>query len=451
MLLLAEIEAALKAPRNANQKQLVRTSAARIPIAQVSTRYRQPLGILSLFRPEEINAWRASRNLASSELVQAFALRAYFLDMGKLSITTSIRKDLIVRFHPRQAIEQDCRYAPHLPDFDKWESMASEDVNWILEAHRERTRCPSSVFRGGTFDQCAGNYRQISTALVEGLPRLIESLQDGNPQIFSEAMLTAILTEPETWHPAAGSARMCPLWSLAVCALATAANQRKLRSDFTSRRVDAPSSSDSIALFRAISPFIIAVEKLLTETLGYLESISTGDLENLAKCERPRLFSISEPCSWLADFYNTLTTNSSHNPLNEVLSRYLTTRFPETNWFGWPARRSVSASVVLGDAGGRRQWAMAGVDREVLVCGEVKAVTANHWGDKSKEIYDRIAELNRAAQTEDREVLSILLFDGDLGTEALAELQTGIAHDEIWTVDEVLAELRNPATDALNM
>lgn len=449
MLLLSEIEAALKAPRNANQQQLVRISASRIPIAQVSTRYRQPLSILSLFRPEEINAWRASRNLASGTLVQDFALRAYFLDMGSLSVTTSIRRDVIVRFHPRQAIEQDGRYAPRLPDFDKWEHLTSEDLSWILGAHRERTRSPSSVFRGGTFDQCAGNYRQISAALVEGLPRLIESLHDRKLECFSEAMLTAILTQPETWHPAADSARMCPLWSLAVCALATAANLRKIRSDFTSRRVDVPSIPDAIALFRAISPFIIEVEELLTETLGYLQSISTGDLENLAKRERPRLFSISEPCSWLADYYNTLTTNPSHNPLNEVLSQYLTKRFPGVRWFGWPTRRSVSASVVLGDAGGRRQWAMASLDGECLVCGEVKTVTANHWGDKSKEIYDRIGELNRAAHIEEREVLSILLFDGDLGREALEELQTGIAHKEIWTVDEVLEELRRDTHDGL--
>jgi len=92
---------------------------------------------------------------------------------------------------------------------------------------------------------------------------------------------------------------------------------------------------------------------------------------------------------------------------------------------------------------------MASLDGECLVCGEVKTVTANHWGDKSKEIYDRIGELNRAAHIEEREVLSILLFDGDLGREALEELQTGIAHKEIWTVDEVLEELRRDTHDGL--
>lgn len=449
ILLLSEIASALLAPRIAHQEQPARSSPARIPSAQVSTRYRQPLGILSLFRPEEINAWRASRNLASEALVQDFALRAHFLDMGKLSVTTSIRRDVIVSFHPRQAIEPDGRYAPHLPDFEKWERLASEDLSWILDAHRERTGSTSSVFRGGTYDQCAGNYRQIAAALLEGIPSLIESLHNGNTQRFSETMLAASLTEPETWHPALGNASMCPLWSIAVCALAIAVNKRKIRSDFTSRRLDVPSGPDSMALFRAISPVNIAVQTLLTETLNYLESIYKGDLESLAKCERPRMFSISEPCSWLADHYNTLTTSSSHNPLNEVLSQYLTTRFPDVDWFGWPTRRSVSASVVLGDAGGRRQWAMAGVDGECLVCGEVKTVTANHWGDKSKEIYDRIGELNRAAHIEEREVLSILLFDGDLGREALEELQTGIAHKEIWTVDEVLEELRRDTHDGL--
>ena len=46
------------------------------------------------------------------------------------------------------------------------------------------------------------------------------------------------------------------------------------------------------------------------------------------------------------------------------------------------------------------------------------------------------------------ESLSILVFDGDLSPQNIQELNSGIAHDEIWTVDEVIADMRNRGWDA---
>ena len=53
-----------------------------------------------------------------------------------------------------------------------------------------------------------------------------------------------------------------------------------------------------------------------------------------------------------------------------------------------------------------------------------------------------VSELRKVAAKARVEAKSILLFDGDLSDETLAELASGIGHDEVWTVDEVLAELR---------
>jgi hypothetical protein len=138
----------------------------------------------------------------------------------------------------------------------------------------------------------------------------------------------------------------------------------------------------------------------------------------------------------------TLTTNSSHNPLNEILIRWLALRFPKYSFQGWPDRRSVSLTVAIPGTNSRRQWCTIGGDARHVVAAETKAVTANNWGNKSKELYDRVSELRKVATGAGVKAKSILLFDGDLSSELLAELSTGIGHDEVWTVDEILGELR---------
>ena len=141
----------------------------------------------------------------------------------------------------------------------------------------------------------------------------------------------------------------------------------------------------------------------------------------------------------MADFYNTLTTNPSHNPLNEILLRWLTMRFPALEWRGWPNQRGTGPSV--SDDGGRRQWTFVSRTDALVICAEAKSVTANNWGNKSKEIFDRVAELRTACASAGIECLTLLMFDGDLSQDNLRELSSGIAHDEIWGVDEVPAKL----------
>ena len=140
----------------------------------------------------------------------------------------------------------------------------------------------------------------------------------------------------------------------------------------------------------------------------------------VARLDTPRLLKLDEPCSLMADFYNTLTTNPSHNPLNEILLRWLTMRFPALEWRGWPNQRGTGPSV--SDDGGRRQWTFVSRTDALVICAEAKSVTANNWGNKSKEIFDRVAELRTACASAGIECLTLLMFDGDLSQDNLREL-----------------------------
>jgi hypothetical protein len=439
--LLSALQRALTAKVGSGGPASDRVLAARFPEVPVSTRYRQALGILSLYRNVEIRARLARLPLAADVEARSFAIRSVFLDMGRIQEQKSVLGRSGFSFVPRVAVEDDGRYAPHRPDFARWEAMEQDALCEILDEHRARTQNPTEVFRGGAFDQCAGNFEAISTELRSGLPGMVEAARLGRWNEFKLALSSAGLTGPESWHPAAGFALMCPLWAFTVCAAAISRNERGLRSRHEARRQTRPSARDCASLLDDLQEVSGSVADILAEVLPFLTALHEGNLAALVRLGRPRLLALDEPCSWLADVYNTLTTNSSHNPLNGLLERYLRLRFPDTEWRGWPDRRTIAVSTVIEGADGRRQWGFVGIDGDMVVCAEAKSVTANNWGNKSKELYDRVGELQRVSDLTGRAVRSILMFDGDVAGDALAELSSGIAHDEIWTVDEILAQI----------
>jgi hypothetical protein len=416
-------------------------SAVRLPPSPTRTRYRQALGVLSLFRNDEVEHWLQHRSPARHVLAEKFARRAVFLDMGRLTISSSITGKATVNFVPRSAQDQAGEYEPHRPDFTSWQQCAVEDLRWILDAHREKAGGTSVVFAGGAFDQCFGNYNAICGALAAEGAALGKLLKNGDAASAAARLVAGAPIRCENWHPSAGRAVVYPLWGIAVCALAMAGSDRAMRSESDARRQTPPETSTAKDIARRLVKSQDA-QQLIGEVVHFAALLPSARLEDVARLEQPRLLQLDEPCSWIADAYMTLTTNSSHNPLNEVLVRWLSLRFPKHRFRGWPERRSVALSLVVSGAESRRQWCTLGIDRNCVIAAETKAVTANNWGNKSKELYDRVSELRKVATKARIEAKSILLFDGDLTDEVLAELATGIGHDEVWTVDEVLTALR---------
>ena len=180
--------------------------------------------------------------------------------------------------------------------------------------------------------------------------------------------------------------------------------------------------------------------RVLEEVVSFCTAMLTKDLGVIAAAKVPDLFEPANPSSLLKDFYNTLTTNSSHNPLNTPVRKWLETKHPGYTWHGWLNRRSVSVSDVLGVKVGRRQWQFIGVsaDKKTVVSAEVKSITGNNWGNKSKELYDRVAETRATAIAAGVKITCIGILDGDIGKEEFAELGTGIGYDEVYSINEIL-------------
>jgi hypothetical protein len=416
-------------------------SSVRLPPSPTRTRYRQALGVLSLFPNDEIEHWLQHRSPMRHVMAEKFVRRAVFLDMGRLILSSSITGKTSVSFAPRSAQTQAGDYAPDRPDFSSWQQCAVEDLRWILDAHREKAGGTSVVFAGGALDQCFGNYNAICVALAAEGAALGKLLQKGDTAGAAARLVAGVSVSCESWQPSFGRAVVFPLWGIAASALAMARSDRAIRSEYDARRQTPPESSTAKDIARQLVKSEDA-QHLVREVVRYASLLPTARLEDVARLQQPRLLQLDEPCSWIADAYMTLTTNSSHNPLNEVLIRWLSLRFPKRRFRGWPEKRSIALSLEGSGAESRRQWCTLGVNRDSVIAAETKAVTANNWGNKSKEIYDRVSELRRVATKAGIETKSILLFDGDLTDAILTELATGIGHDEVWTVDEILVALR---------
>lgn len=422
------------------------TTSVRIPSSEIRTRYRQSLGILSLFTNEEISSWKnRSDNKIISGKITDFAYRANFLDVAELVKVKSIGKSWF-KLQPKEPFRQvgtQSQYAPDLLDFINWEEIALEKLFPILDAHRELTRNPGSVFGGGAFDQITGNWKGICSVLDNEIPRLLHAINAQDRQSAAKLLSSCTETKPELWHPAAHSKVIAyPLWAFSVCALAISRQDRKVRSDFDARRQQQPSLVEAINLVDKLLGNISAIYSL-EEMKEFSARMLQGQLEEITKCVKPRLLRLNEPCSWISDLYNTLTTNSSHNPLAGPIYKWIKMHYPNHKWFGWPKRRSVTLSQVLGSNVGRRQWQFIGKSDKSpqIVAVEVKSITGNHWGDKSKEIYDRVAESRLAANSMNLSLKCIGVLDGDIGREQFKELESRIGYDEVYSITEIVSAM----------
>jgi hypothetical protein len=136
-----------------------------------------------------------------------------------------------------------------------------------------------------------------------------------------------------------------------------------------------------------------------------------------------------------------ITTNKTHNPLLPTLLTWLQAiRFPGWSYLGWPSVRSVPLSRLPGVRGvDRIQWQVILHTDQQCVLAEARTITSNNWGNKSKELYDRVAASRRVLTDSGWNVRTICVLDGDLESDAVRELQSGLGFDETYSFAEVVA------------
>jgi hypothetical protein len=420
-------------------------SRAKITNRPFRTRYRQGLLASSFFTSAELTEWlvkpRQLQPNAASTDYDSFIRRALFLDL--VTLTRIPRLGAVdIRVDPRRPVRKDRgreEYAPEQLDFESWEELGPELSTFLLEELRRCSAMNPRVFAGATKDLAYGNWTEIIDAWRKQLPRIVEALMSGDEERLIAAMdsLESFVTS-ESWQVQLAVPVGLPVVrQLAVSALATAvANRRQLR-ELGIRSFSTDSGPVASALLAADRT---EVSRLIDDVLQFVSLLKSDELDKVADLKRPELLSLGNSSSWISSVYGNFMTNSTYNPLAVAMRQYLIQQYRQEP-LGWPNVRSVSLKTLFPTADTRVQWAFAVPERPSgpLVLAELKSVTANHWGDKSKEIYARAAMTRQIAQAAGTEVLLIGAIDGDVDAGAIEELSSGLGYDIVLSARELMA------------
>jgi hypothetical protein len=247
----------------------------------------------------------------------------------------------------------------------------------------------------------------------------------------------------EPWHPCANEGVSSRLWwSVFVCAAACINGDRRIFRGGKVRRTDPPSGDDAKWLAELIADTDqrrIQARELLLHASAFCRGLLDYDLARLSG-PRPRLLDYDTATSMSAWWYGALTTNPSFNPLSWVALALGQSLYPDVVWHGFPRKRSCRLSSVLEGHDGRVEWSLVGRVGEKVVCIEPRSITANHIGDKSKEIFDRIEETRQAAKRAKVEVEIVGVLDGDFDQEALQSVAGAHGYDVVMGIEDAIRD-----------
>ena len=247
-----------------------------------------------------------------------------------------------------------------------------------------------------------------------------------------------IATPKDLWAGAAES--VFGVWTTAVSLCVATSGDRLLPRLHSYKRNTVPSSKESIDLFRVIKDTSRpAVEGEVAACLAWIDAWESENWKFLAENPVPSTFDIESPSSWLQWHYNIVGTHAVFSAVSEVCYRNIVlNETSETDVEGFPKKRSAMVSKVVPGSDSRAQLAMVAKIGDKFVFYEGKCVTANHIGDKSKELYDRVGEFKRACHAAGVEGEAVLVIDGDFSDEAIKGLASPETYDRIYSMDELL-------------
>ncbi len=430
-----------------------KTSAELHICAPFRSRIRQGLSLVSLFSNDEIGSFEAVASRPFSETLdpaaEEFIRRAMFLDLGELVPVRSIGSSVRYRMNLRQSIGKDSgelsRADVSKPDFASWRELPKNLVMRTLDLHRSRPLASPTVFASGALDQSASNWRSYCDVLTNEIPRLLRAIRSRLQHRVEQVIKSSSAIEPCNWHPCHSIAKSWPLIELALSIVDDVSSQNDRDADFASVAIRsvAPTDGQKVA---ALAERLLAIdhELLSVEFDGVSEfcgKIRESALPSLLGLQRPRAFVLENRASWINSVYRGITTNKTHNPCSGPASEWLKARYEGFEWFGWPEKRSAAISKLFSSFVGRIQWQFIGVDQAnyKALFAEVRSITENNWGNKSKELLDRCRETRDFfAGFGDWRVHLVCVLDGDFTSAARDELIQSAAFDEVWSAREVV-------------
>jgi len=247
-----------------------------------------------------------------------------------------------------------------------------------------------------------------------------------------------VATQKDLWTGAAEP--VFGVWTTAVSLCVATTGDRSHTKVHEFDRDVPPTAQESKDLLRTIKAVPrSAMEREVAACLAWIKAWESADWKFLAENPVPPTFNIGTPSSWLQWHYNIVGTHSVFSAVSEVCFREVVLKEAnEADVDGFPKKRSAMVSKVVPGSDSRAQLAMVATIGEKIVFFEGKCVTANHIGDKSKELYDRVGDFKRACHAAGVEGEAVLVIDGDFSDDAIKELASPEAYDRIYSMEELL-------------
>ena len=413
-----------------------------------TSRMRQGLSMGSFFSPSEIVELMRESDvpLPAESPLDSAVRKGLFLDLLQVTVRRSIKRDLRIRIHLREARDENGVWRPFLPDFASWTNTKCESCSEVLDAHRRIPLQYPKVFRGGVEDQVNGNWRHYCETWKEMVEECLAHLKKRNVKALARQICESRKVTSETWQPTTSIEFAQPTWELFTAAVDVAL----LDSDIDRKEMEGGQlklklrRSASLAECRTLAAQMLEVDQTrlmdeLAATMTFSSQLLTSSLDELSTIDRPVVLSLTNRSSWVSTAYRAATTNKSHNPLLGPVRSWLVESHPNYEWLGWPQRLSEPVANVVAGFDGRLQWQIIGrpKDGRTLIFAEVRSITENNWGNKSKELFDRTQATKQAARAGGLLSNCICFLDGDFSQEAKEEMESGLGFDELHPVTKV--------------
>jgi hypothetical protein len=421
--------------------------AATVPEQPFRTRYRQGLVLAALFSPSEIRAWLTGfRHGGEPEQdIEKFVRRGVFFDIVDVVRIPRIGR-VDVRAEARRPYREeggDLHYAPDQVDFESWEAIGPELALYLLDTLKDHARSHPKVFAAGARNLAYGNWESLARTWEKELPAVCRALRKADAIALAKLLhLGANPVSVEAFHnlPDFGVLGN-PVRQVVIAAVATATDDRRTLRRLAIRATPDGGGSEGSLAAAVLDEDTGVVIELLKELRSFCAVLCHGEYQELAGVPRPALLSLGHSGSWLSSMYGNLVTNSTFNPLSVALREHLEALHNGGTIDGWPEVRSLTLQRISPRVEGRVQWqfAVRGGESQPHVLAETKTITANNWGNKSKEIYGRVAQTREEFEQIGQTVELLGVLDGDIDQGALEELATGVGYDTVVSVNTVLA------------
>lgn len=408
----------------------------RVPSSSVSSRFCHGLGLLSGFSNEEVGAlYRlyycgeafALEAALQDPLVTASLQRAIFV--GIAQIRPEGKKGFRILWRSRVAVDDlDVSYV--FNRLHKDACVAIIDKMKAISKANEKTYLGSvSALRFTHLESVL----PIARKLIMQLEQMLEGCDKGLYSLAGDVTETRCHTN--CYDGKTGGIKTA--WSLMVAAATVFSKDRSLtiKYAFGGDKPGEPNSVKAIvSILRNKCPDLTL--GLCNEMKSWIDAIENGNWMRISTMKAPIFLDIDEPSSWLQWHYNVIAAHYASNFPNLVAKECLADKECVLTT-GFPAKRGIPIKKALG-YGGRSHLRIVGKTDTKVISYEGKCITANHIGDKSKELFDRVGDFKRACAAAGMNGEAVLVVDGDFSEEALLQLASADAYDRIYSMDELL-------------